>query len=148
MQNYNGNTPWMIAVQSSNIQMLVGLLELYPIDLSKQNQQGNTMLHLLVEGNQFHLLELLAAKAQASANLSSLFAVHNNERLTPLHLAAMYGQEELPSLMEKFDIQPALAAQDTDGNTPLHRAAQFGHLPLISWLIARGADPNRANAHG
>lgn len=28
------------------------------------------------------------------------------------------------------------------GYTPLHLAAYFGHVPLINWLISKGADVN------
>lgn len=37
---------------------------------------------------------------------------------------------------------------DRDGETPLHAAVRHGHLHSVQWLLARGADANRAAAHG
>lgn len=32
--------------------------------------------------------------------------------------------------------------KNLSGYTPLHLAAYFGHIPLIKWLLWKGADPN------
>lgn len=39
-------------------------------------------------------------------------------------------------------------AKDYDGETPLSSAASFGHLKSVQFLLAKGANPNIANASG
>jgi ankyrin repeat protein len=73
----------------------------------------------------------------------------NNEGSTPLHLAAMWGHDEV---MEALLQTPAntfnVNSKDRNGNTPLHLAAEWGHKGVVALLIANHADVNATNVFG
>eukprot|EP00775_Hariotina_reticulata_P012828 gene12828-12956_t len=61
----------------------------------------------------------------------------------PLHLAALYGHEDIAAwlLGEGADVD----ALDQGSHTPLHLAAKYGHTNLIQLLVNQGAEVNAAN---
>jgi len=66
--------------------------------------------------------------------------------LTPLHIAAMYGNLELVDLLLKYG---ADANAKTDhAVTPLHLAASWGRADVVKMLLERGADVNARDDKG
>lgn len=73
------------------------------------------------------------------------------QRWTPLHFAARDGRADLVRLL--LDAGAAVDPVDTFGNTPLWRAVMSAggagtDLDAVRELVARGADPRRANESG
>jgi ankyrin repeat protein len=65
---------------------------------------------------------------------------------TPLHLAAIKGNEETARML--IDAGADLNLQDEDGYTPLNWAARVGKIEIVRMLIAAGADVNLQNEDG
>lgn len=71
--------------------------------------------------------------------------IRDNERVTPLHMAAAHGYyEAVQHLIEKADID----AQDADGSTPLFYAAYAGHRSVAELLIKAHASVTIKNDAG
>lgn len=68
---------------------------------------------------------LLSAKANPNTT--------DNEKKTPLHLAAMEGQVEAVTLLLTHKAKGGV--KDMDGSTPLHYAAASGHASVVSALL-------------
>ena len=73
---------------------------------------------------------------------------HVMSGLSPIHVAAFIGNEEIVRLM--ISVYPSLARLlDTDGHTPLHYACMGNSATdLISTLLELGCDINARNRHG
>jgi len=66
--------------------------------------------------------------------------------LTPLHLAAAYGHEDVAALL--LDSQACVDAKAIDGSTPLHAAAAHGRSEVAKLLLAAKADVNAKTNSG
>ncbi|MFM8453895.1 MAG: ankyrin repeat domain-containing protein [Gammaproteobacteria bacterium] len=65
----------------------------------------------------------------------------------PLHLAALAGDlARVMDLIEKFKVD--VNWQDQSGNTALMFSAWKGHLPVLEYLLKKGADPKIKNKKG
>lgn len=69
-----------------------------------------------------------------------------NNELTPLHVAALFGQAEATGwlLDEKADVSIA----NSEGNTALHMAAFLGNTDIVQQLLEAGANPSSRNELG
>ncbi|KAJ4478243.1 ankyrin repeat-containing domain protein [Lentinula aciculospora] len=65
---------------------------------------------------------------------------------TPLHAAALKGNEELVRML--CDLGADLNLSDNRGNTPLHYASTWGHIPIVQLLIERGCQYSARNDEG
>ena len=67
--------------------------------------------------------------------------------MTPLHIAAYYGQEEIcTALCAAPGVN--LEARNKHGETALHLAAKWPHDKAADALVKGGADPNASNRRG
>ena len=66
--------------------------------------------------------------------------------LTPLHVAALFGQSEVAQLLLPSGADVPLT--DGEGNTALHMADFLGHTDIVSALLKAGADPAVRNRLG
>jgi ankyrin repeat protein len=72
----------------------------------------------------------------------------DDEGLTPVHIAVRLGQLAFLHLIDQTQPTTARAvhllccARDATGRTPLHVAVLCGHVPIVQFLLRRGADPN------
>lgn len=72
-------------------------------------------------------------------------AAHDALDRTPLWWAAREGDvAQVRALATRAEVDMA----DFDGETPLHAAARVGSVAVVSELLDRGADPNRAALYG
>ena len=92
---------------------------------SIQDEEGNTILHLLVEEAEGRPKELLLAKSSTQVDPK------NKNGQTPLSLAALYGREAVVKLLLERDEMEA-DSKDNDGRTPLSFAAGGGHEAVVS----------------
>ncbi|KAE9397127.1 ankyrin [Gymnopus androsaceus JB14] len=65
---------------------------------------------------------------------------------TPLHAAALKGNEELVRML--CDLGADFNLSDNQGNTPLHYASAWGHIPIVQLLIERGCQYSARNDEG
>jgi ankyrin repeat protein len=66
--------------------------------------------------------------------------------LTPLHVAALFGQSEVAQLLLSSGANVSLT--DGEGNTALHMAAFMGRTDIVRVLLNSGADPTVRNHLG
>src|SRR3989338_1507052 len=112
--------------------------DLNAIDDSWDDQyRGYTLLHYAVANKHSGLVSILLSGLltyQANPNIQS------HRGLTPLHLAAINGDQESAILLLDNDAQ--LELKDIEGYTPLHRAVLSGHVEMVGLLIEKGAKVN------
>lgn len=66
---------------------------------------------------------------------------------SPLHVAALHGQDAIVSLLVETWQHP-VSPQTSTGLTPLHEAAFNAHPSTLTLLIALGCDPLQENLYG
>ena len=62
----------------------------------------------------------------------------NNQKESPLHLAAYFGQKDIVELL--IDKGADINTKNNNGSTPLHLAARFGQKDVVELLLTKGAD--------
>ena len=106
------------------------LTELGSISVSRQNKEGNTILHTACQDDRDHILQhVLSTNECADA-----FSISNNNGDTPLHLLA--NREVLSNA-----ILPLIKCKNPNvknrcGNTPLHIACQNNNIKFATFLLA------------
>ena len=61
--------------------------------------------------------------------------------VTPLHMAAIFGQADVVSVLVEKGADPN--TRDISGDTPLNLAAEAGHVDVVARLLEASADPER-----
>ena len=67
---------------------------------------------------------------------------------SPLHIAAIIGNEEILQLLLDAGVNIDIEAEDDFGGTPLHWSAFFGVTDVTMFLVNAGADINAADNYG
>lgn len=136
-----------------------------PLQISYQNDHGETLFHFMAPNPFAELLEELLKKNSSSAlqqDALGLYPIHmavrngqlknveillqlpdvatqtDGKKRTPLHDAARYGSPEMMTLC--CNGSSHLNPQDSEGMTPLLLAVEARNLPTMEVLIQRGAD--------
>lgn len=113
-----------------------------------------TLLHRAAAGG---LLVLAKALLQGDPRLEVVDACDARDARgnTPLHLAALEGQDALIDLLlchraftATENATPGVGLTNLDGRTPLHLSALGGHADACLGLLARGADPHALDRDG
>jgi len=97
-------------------------------------EAGSNALHIACERGFIRVTRELLRKDP------TLVHTVNNEKATPMHLAALHGLVTLVQIL--LDNGADINAADVYGATPLHCAAFNDDSLLGRFLLSRGADPN------
>lgn len=139
----NGHTA-LYAATIKNCSAVVSLLVKFPgVELNaKENHEGETALHLAVEGDNTELLRLLLDAPGLDVNVKNIYGT------TALHRAVDRNSTKIvSSLLRTLGIN--VNARNNKGSTPIHRAARLGYFPLVNLLLsAPDIDINAKNRDG
>jgi ankyrin repeat protein len=135
IKDEEGRTPLYRALVANQ----PGIINIFILNnsLNKKDEEGNTVFHLAAEKGDINIMALLvgiAGKLQLN--------YRNNNRETPLHLAAAFGHVEAVRSLIK-DEANLINAKDVNGYTPLWRAVLAGH-----YEVARALNPNQQDECG
>jgi uncharacterized protein len=148
-----GQTPLGYASSFGRKKVIPVLLKAPGIDVNSREKDGTTLLmHAAENGEPEAGLALLKAGADAKATApDGATALHKLCSVTK-HNRKQFNVPEGPYL-EFLDAliaggAPVNAKKKYDGATALLVAVPEGHVPTVTELIAKGANPNLANATG
>jgi hypothetical protein len=102
-------------------------------DPNARDQYGWSLLHSAASGHKRNTAEILLAHG-ANVNAASTTSGH-----TPLHVAALGGDQEMAALLLSKGADRTL--KNKDGKTPLDLAAENGHAEIVALLQGRANSP-------
>ena len=101
-----------------------------------------TLLQVAVEAGRSEAVKILLAGGARADHYNSAL------KLTPVHVAAMTGDNNLLALLLTSCSTPGLDLKDRAGRTALHQAVSLGHLDCVRALCQRGASVNLTDNKG
>jgi ankyrin repeat protein len=115
-------------------------------DVSAQDKDGQTPLHLALQAGQLEVARMLIERG---ADVSA----QDKDGQTPLHLewksfAAEATEESRLHAYRCFDVARCVSSGDKDGKTPLHLASQASEEQVARMAIERGADVSAQDKDG
>lgn len=145
----NEETPLLLATRMGNldaVRRFISLGESKDPTPTIRDSKGNTPAHHAALYCTQALLQLLS---QQASNDTDPEAIRNNERMTPLHIAATHGRtkavlsilEATRAVKNNWDM---IESEDNEGNTPLHCAIQHGFDDVADILIREGEKSENA----
>ena len=109
------------------------------VNINKAHNNGNTLLHLLIAGND---TVMATALIHSGANIQ----LTNDQGDTPLHFAVYHNEhDELIRLLLYKGAN--INAQNKEKNTPLHIAVHKNKFPMVEFLLTHCANPNLPNLY-
>ncbi|MDP2435249.1 MAG: ankyrin repeat domain-containing protein [archaeon] len=125
--DFKKKPPLVLAVQSKHRQIAELLLPISPLDYV--DAKGNSLLHFAVRSKLSTILEKLLAIPEFSPAKTNIHSV------TPLHLAARSGQQDIARhLLAHSRAADAVNLPDADGTTPVCLAVIKGHPDIVRLL--------------
>jgi ankyrin repeat protein len=109
--------------------------------LDTKDIAGMTALHHAASWGYDEVVSLLLAKGSNTT-------IESNGGLTPLMHASANGHGEVARLLFEHMEGEGIDTQDDRGKTALYHAAFKGHDGMVSFLLAKGADPNITDLDG
>eukprot|EP01132_Coremiostelium_polycephalum_P000568 gene568-713_t len=141
-KNKQGTTPILLVLQSKkSLQDIKTWLQALQVDVTKEDKEGNTMLHNAIKEGDEHLIKLLL-----STDLGIDKNKKNKEGKTALHLAVEQGKAGAVAQLLTLGVDKN--HQDKERNTPLHLAIKAGHDAIAKQLIDAGASLGSKNQDG
>lgn len=132
----NGYTPLHIAVsQRASTDIIYYIIEKKSL-VNTRDKAGNTALHIATERNYREIGEILLA------NNADIFYA-NVKGDSSLKIAMILGGGREDWIINSHTI----LSKDGAGNTPLHLVAEWKFIPMILYLLDKGADINARNAN-
>lgn len=130
-----------LAIQSNFPEIAMLLIERVPtLNLNLALMSQMTVLHLAID------LDMKDIAIQLVARGASLTGRRKTDGMSPYHLAAAVGDQELVRMMLAQGV-PVNDALDSK-KTALHIAAEKGHLSLVQQLLVAGADLGSVTLEG
>lgn len=169
-----GTTPIHVAAQFGNIG-IIRLLLMSGAPINVKDNNGCTPLDWAYWGGNMAATQLLishkaifsgstitshislhqsatfghAERARQLIRDDAVMHIYNNEGLTPLHIAAIFGQTEVAIiLVEAFGHDGINMPDKRKLLTALHMAAAYGKTKIAQLLINQNANINAQNIHG
>jgi len=128
----------------TSFHIYVKLLIASEADLNKQDEGGNTILHIAVKNNYIDTVKLVIDTAtNATVNIN----IQNKHGNTPLHLAAWDHNTEILGILLKWDID-GVWIQNSGGNTIFHIVAENNYTDISNMLVDFGLYGNLPNMYG
>nr|WP_064591338.1 ankyrin repeat domain-containing protein [Orientia tsutsugamushi] len=152
-QDVDFKTPLHTSVEHKQEEITKLLLE-RNANVTLQDNNGNTPLHVAARNHDFKMTEILLSHGNA------IIDMQNNKGQTPLHLASTrpHTYQGASALLSKESLSIAQALlthganvnlEDEDGNTALHCATNhFHHKEITEILLNHGANVNAQNNLG
>jgi ankyrin repeat protein len=100
-------------------------------NIDRQDNDGNTSLHLATVNDCIEIVKLLLEKG---ANIEA----KDSNDLTPLHCASLNGNLKLVKLL--LEKGANIEAKDIYDLTPLHRVVETGHIETVKLLLEKNAN--------
>jgi cytohesin len=131
------------AVKNGDIARVKELLK-KNADVNARYKDGNTLLHLVLEGymEEEHIVDIVKILLENGADPNA----KNVYGTTPLHQALLYDHFDAAKIL--IEKGAKVNIENNYGYTPLHYAASQGTLWIISLLLEKGADPNARSIGG
>ncbi|KKP07506.1 hypothetical protein THAR02_00427 [Trichoderma harzianum] len=142
---YDGITPMHCAVRSGNADILQMLVD--KVKSGRQRYTGKGVVH--VDRNERHPIHWAAVRGDVDSVwlLKDDISLKDRFGWTCLHLAAIYGHEDLLICIIE-DCGADINIGDNDSRTPLHLAIENKSQPAIPLLINAGAQVNAKSKDG
>jgi ankyrin repeat protein len=141
-QHEDGWTPFTEASSQGHVGVAQLLLEHMGVwDVDTQDRNRKTALHWAAGNGHEDMVAFLLSKG-ASATITS------DEGLTPPMQALIAGHVGVARLLLEHMGGQGSDTTDNAGMTALHHAALQGHDDMVSFLLAKGADPNITDPDG
>ena len=130
----NNDTPLhMAAIHGEDVALV--LINEFGCDTNIRGRNGRTVLHSACEGGCVALVRTLICDHNADVN------AHDNNNDTPLHMAAIHGEDVALVLINEFGCDTNIRGRN--GRTVLHSACEGGCVALVRTLICdHNADVN------
>ena len=149
--NHNSDAALHIVGRSSNAQLFSAFLDHPTIDVVVAGYRNRTPLHVIAEYDNMELCEImhnsLLIKGKYQKNTGFRLCAHDQDDLTPIHLAARKGSHKvLDFIMNSckshgYPPEVVLGFIDEENSTPLHAAIDGGFTKVVEVLLKHGADP-------
>lgn len=159
VKNNNGQTPLLLALYNPPI---VALLISKKADVNAKDNEGRTPLYFAIENRAEQTCEVLLKNgADVNARISSYNMTRSETQppnvgasarriivsctgFTPLHLAALMGNEKLVKML--LDHKADVNARASQERTPLHLAITVASPAVVKTLVDGGADVNAVSS--
>lgn len=130
------------AAYRCDVEAVRGLLPSAGCSIDAADAMGRTALHVAAHTSG----SAAVAEALLAAGANPLSAGLLRKGVTPLHVAAFCGNQEVAVLL--LDRGGCAEARDAHRLTPVHNAAAEGHAPVLQLLLDRGGDADAKDEDG
>lgn len=103
------------------------------VDISTQDNDGKTLLHLAIL---LHDIKLVKLFLELGVNPN----IANENKQAPIHLAVLDNRLDIIKLLKMYNADLEIPCELEQ--TPLHLAVNTSNLEIIKYLIEQGADMN------
>ena len=101
----------------------------------------SSVLHFAAASGNIYLIEMLA---EQGLNVN----IDDDNGLTPLHYAVVYGQLESVHTLLRLGGRKSMTKVAVNAGTPLHQAVKGGHKDIVSLLLNEGCPINVVDSKG
>lgn len=141
VRDKSGLTPFATALACRNNKAAQAIRDKLPTAAEQFDNKGRNFLHMAIQKRDVEsVLFLLSIAVDVNSR------VQDPSQTTPLHLAALTGNEMLVRSLLLAGARPN--DRDSNRRTALHVAAEAGHTSVVSALIQNGADYDAVDIEG